>query len=110
MKIIERIKKILQSNVLFLKDKTTPSDNNSVSIDDVYKKYEENNKNNSTNRFKTAKVIFKEKKNKKDYIENLIMMKLSFLKFRKDSLKAMYATKHGYKTCDYSRRKGFYNF
>jgi hypothetical protein len=114
LKITTRIRKIVQSNALSLKEKVTSFNykaKKTNNTSDVYERYEENQaKKNSTNKFKTAKVVFQERKNRRAIIENFLVMRLSFLKFRRNTLRAMYATKNGYKTCDYSKKKGFYNF
>lgn len=134
MKITTRINKIIQSNVLFIKtkidlsnykkklnsiranakmgfslkkkgNKNTQGSNN---VGDIYETYESKHADN--NKYRTTRVIFQERLNRKVFIRDFFLKRLSLLGSRKNHLKAMYATKKGYKTCDYSQRKGFYNF
>lgn len=137
MKITTRIKKIIQSNVLFVKTKIDSSNykkkltsiranakqgfslkkkfnkniqesNNGGGVYDAYESIHGDNSEN--NKYRTAKVIFQERISGRAFIRDFFLKRLSFLDFRKNHLKAMYATKKGYRTCDYSQRKGFYNF
>lgn len=63
-----------------------------------------------SNKFSTKRVVFKEKLNIRACIEELLLIPFSLKLFNKPHLRAIYATRKGYKTCDYSQNKGFYNF
>jgi len=125
LKITSRIKKIIQSNILFVKTKIDSSDykekltsfaaNAKQGFFFKQKTYKDTQKSNNVdngenNKYRTARVIFKERMNRRVFIRDLFLMPLSFLKSRRNHLKAIYATRNGYKTCDYSQNKGFYNF
>lgn len=131
MKIINRIRKILQSNALFAGKKVKSSQYrlklNSFIINTMrnfqnvltsvgkaspYEVYEGTLKNRrESNKAHTEKVIFVEKKEfGKLFRDKLIRNFSIFKRFRRSSLQAVYATRDGYRTCDYSAKKGFYNF
>lgn len=131
MRIINRIRKILQSNALFAEEKVKSSQYksklNSFIINTIrgfqnmftsvgkaspYEAYEDTLKNSrESDKAHTEKVIFVEKKEfGKLFSERLIRNFSIFKRVRRSSLQAIYATRNGYRTCDYSEKKGFYNF